>query len=256
MSRRFLLVALIAGVLLWWYYDRRTRTPPLAPMPLKPEPKKPDPPAPRKPRRPCPGPGPCPLDDRESDRRPVEGGHVSPDGQVEVVCDLPASQRKKNIASKGLGCCVFRSLDYAARWQQVPQLYDLPEQMVQAGIPGGGHPQKVDDVMKRFAPHAAYLNDTSGDPAILEAIVVTGRMPCVTYNGHDCHYGMNKSIAHMVCLPYFDRRSGWACISDNNFPADNAFVWMSTDEFLKRWKGGGDAWVCALLAPPPPPPPY
>jgi hypothetical protein len=253
MSRRFLLAALIAGALLWWYYDRRPAAPVPVPSP-KPEPNKPEPPAPRKPRRPCPGPGPCPLDDREAGGRPVEGGRVSPDGQVEVVCDLPQSQRKKNIASKGLGCCVFRSLDYAARWQQVPQLYDLPEQLVQAGIPGGGHPQKVDEVMKRFAPHATYLNDTSGDPSILEAILATGRMPCVTYSGHDCHYA--GGIAHMVCLPYFDRQSGWACISDNNFPEDGRLVWMSTEDFVQRWKGGGGAWVCALLAPPPPPPPY
>lgn len=187
--------------------------------------------------------------------RPVEVGRVSPDGMVEVVCDLPASERKQNITSKGLGCCVFRSIDYAARWQQVPELYDLPEQMVQAGIPGGGYPQKVDAVLQQFAPDATYLNDTSGDPEILEALLATGRMPCVTYDGRDCHYA--GRIAHMVCLPYFDRATGWACISDNNFPEEGRFVWMSANEFLQRWKGGGGGgWVCALLALPPPPPPY
>jgi hypothetical protein len=170
-----------------------------------------------------------------------------------LVCDLPASERKRNIASQGLGCCVFRSIDYAARWQQVPELYDLPEQLVKAGIPGGGYPEKADEVMKQFAPEASYLQDTSGDADILEAILKTGRMPCVTYNGHDCHY--SGSIAHMVCLPYFDRQTGWACISDNNFPSENSFVWMSPDEFLQRWKGGG-GWVFALLAVPPPPPPH
>jgi hypothetical protein len=174
---------------------------------------------------------------------------------VELVCDLPASERRKNIASQGLGCCVFRSIDYAARWQQVPELYDLPEQLVRAGIPGGGYPEKVDEIMRQFAPGASYLQDTSGDAGILEAILRTGRMPCVTYNGHDCHY--SGSIAHMVCLPYFDRQTGWACVSDNNFPSDNSFVWMSPDEFLKRWKdNGGDGWVFALLAVPPPPPPH
>jgi len=240
--------------------DPARAAPTPAPEPVKPEPrpKKPDRPKP-KPwgPRPCPGPGPCPLEGQEAGGQPVEGGLSSPDGTVSVVCDLPESQRKKNIASKGLGCCVFRSIDYAARWQQVPELYDLPEQLVKAGIPGGGYPQKVDEVMRRFAPDAGYLNDTSGDPAILEAILATGRMPCVTYNGHDCHYGMGQSIAHMVSLPYFDRATGWACVSDNNFPEEGRFVWMSTDEFLKRWKGGGGGgWVCALLAPPPPPPPY
>lgn len=176
---------------------------------------------------------------------------------MELVCDLPASERKKNIASKGLGCCVFRSIDYAARWQYVPELHDLPEQLVQAGIPGGGYPEKVDEIVKQFAPEASYIQDTSGDADILEAILRTGRLPCVTYNGHDCHYGMGQSIAHMVNLPYFDRQTGWACISDNNFPAESEFVWMSPDEFLKRWKGGGGSgWVFALLAVPPPPIPH
>ncbi len=256
MNRRFLLALLVGGVLWWWYSDRQERTRP-APLPPEPPPSKPKPPEPKKPRRPrpCPGPGPCPLEGEEAGGRPAEGGRVSPDGTVELICDLPASERKKNIASQGLGCCVFRSIDYAARWQRVPELYDLPEQLVKAGIPGGGYPDKVDEVMKRFAPEASYLQDTSGDADILEAILKTGRMPCVTYNGHDCHY--SGSIAHMVCLSYFDRQTGWACISDNNFPSENSFVWMSPDEFLKRWKGdGGGGWVFALLAVPPPPPPH
>jgi hypothetical protein len=257
MNRRLLLALLVGGVLLWWYADRQQTQKPApapAPPPTKPQPK---PSEPKKPRRPCPGPGPCPMEDKEAGGRPAEGGPVCPDGSVAVVCDLPASQRQKNIASKGLGCCVFRSIDYAARWQQVPDLFDLPEQLVKAGIPGGGYPEKVDQVMAQFAPEALYIQDTSGDPDILEAILKTGRMPCVTYNGHDCHYGMGQSIAHMVCLPYFDRQTGWACVSDNNFPAENELVWMSPDEFLKRWKGGGGGgWVFALLAPPPSLPPH
>jgi hypothetical protein len=190
-------------------------------------------------------------------RAPVEGGRVSPDGAVEVVCDLPATERKKNIASKGLGCCVFRSIDYAARWQNVPQLYDLPEKMRDAGIAGGGYPDKVTRIIEPFAPGVPYIQDTSGDVDILEAILRTGRLPCITYNGHDCHYGMHTSIAHMVCLPYFDRATGWACVSDNNFPAESSFVWMSTDELAKRWKGGGGGgWVVCLLNSPPPPIPH
>src|SRR5579875_324838 len=255
MNQRLLLALLLGGALLWWYHDyqERTRREPTPSPPANPKPK--PKPEPKKPHRPCPGPGPCPLDDKEAGGRPVEGGPISPDGTVEVVCDLPATERKKNIASKGLGCCVFRSIDYAARWQQVPQLYDLPEQLVRAGIPGGGYPAKVDEVLARFGPGVAYLQDTSGDADVLEAILRTGRLPCVTYNGHDCHYA--GGIAHMVCLPYFDRQTGWACISDNNFPGENQLVWMSPEEFLKRWKGGGGGGsVFALLAPPPPPPPH
>lgn len=287
MNRRLLLALLVGGVLCWYYFEhRQPQRPARAPTP--PATPKPNPPKPKKPRRPCPGPCP-PRDESQESRdesqtkskverqgpranqkifgsglstldsrlsgRPAEGGRVSPDGAVELVCDLPASERKKNIASKGLGCCVFRSIDYAARWQQVPELYDLPEQLVEAGIPGGGYPEKVDQVMARFAPGASYLQDTSGDADILEAILKTGRLPCVTYNGHDCHY--SGMIAHMVCLPYFDRESGWACISDNNYPENSEFVWMSPNEFLKRWKGGGGSgWVFALLAPPPSLPPH
>jgi hypothetical protein len=258
MNHRVLLALLLGGALLWWYHDRKERSRPVpAPPPTQPAKPKPKPPQPKKPRRPCPGPGPCPLEeDKEAGGRPVEGGRVSPDGAVELVCDLPASERKKNIASKGLGCCVFRSIDYAARWQHVPELHDLPEQLVQAGIPGGGYPEKVAEIMKQFAPEASYIQDTSGDVDILEAILRTGRLPCVTYNGHDCHYGMGQGIAHMVCLPFFDRQTGWACVSDNNFPAESEFVWMSPDEFLKRWNGVGGGWVLALLAAPPPPIPH
>lgn len=187
--------------------------------------------------------------------RPVVGGRNSPDGHAALTCDLPASLRKRNIASKGLGCCVFRSGDYAAHWQQIPQFYDLPEKMKAAGIPGGGYPEKVDQVFRRFGPKVEYVQDTSGDADVLEAILKTTRMACVTYNGHDPHYG-NRTIAHMVCLVYFDRRTGWAAISDNNFVGENDFVWMSCDEFLKRWRGGGGGWVYALLNPPPPPVPH
>jgi hypothetical protein len=254
MNQRALLALLVGGVLLWWYYDRQEKSRPAPPAPSPPANPKPKP-EPKKPKKPW-GPGPCPAEcGQEAGGRPAEGGRVSPDGAVELVCDLPASERKKNIASRGLGCCVFRSIDYAARWQQVPQLYDLPEQLVQAGIPGGGYPEKVDEVMAQFGQGVSYLQDTSGDADILEAILKTGRMPCVTYSGHDCHY--SGGIAHMVCLPYFDRQTGWASISDNNFPGENQFVWMSSDDFLKRWKGGGGGgWVFALLAPPPPPAPH
>jgi hypothetical protein len=253
MNQRVLLALLVGGVLLWWYYDRQEKSRPAPPPspPASPKPK----PEPKKPKKPW-GPGPCPAESGQAaGGQPAEGGRLSPDGAVGLVCDLPASERKKNIASRGLGCCVFRSIDYAARWQQVPELYDLPEQLVQAGIPGGGYPEKVDEVLAKFGPGVSYLQDTSGDADILEAILKTGRMPSVTYNGHDCHYF--GSIAHMVCLPYFDRATGWACISDNNFPGENQFVWMSPEDFLKRWKGGGGGgWVFALLAPPPPPPPH
>src|SRR5262249_16649813 len=83
--------------------------------------------------------------------KPVEGGGLSPDGKFEVQVDLPADQRQKNIASKGLGCCVFRSLDHASRWQNVAALVSFPEWMVQHGIEGGGFPSKVDKLIPQIA---------------------------------------------------------------------------------------------------------
>ena len=149
---------------------------------------------------------------------------------------------------------MFRSGEYAGHWQQEPEMYNLPEKMVQAHIPGGGYPEKVDKVFKQLAPHVQYVQDTSGDHEVLKAILASGRIACVTYNGYDCHYGQ-QSIAHMVCLVHYDGK--WACVSDNNFIEENQFVWMSCEEFDKRWKGGGGGgWVYCLLSPPPPPVPH
>ena len=205
------------------------------------------------------GPRPCPKGQEgagSAPGKPVIGGRVSPDGKIAVTCDLPASERKKNIASRGLGCCVFRTGEYCALWQNEPDLYGLPEKMVKAGIAGGGYPEKVDEVFHKFGPNVQYIQDTTGDAAVLEEILKSGRMAGVTYCGFDPHYG-NQSIAHMVALVAFDRATGWACISDNNFIGADEFVWMSCDEFLKRWKGGGGGgWTYCLLHCPPPPVPH
>lgn len=255
----FFLIALLCS-LLWGNGSKPPAPPPPSvPAPVNPQPA-PEPPKPKPKPGPW-GPKPCPNHEGQEGAgsapgKPVIGGRTSPDGKVALTCDLPERERKKNIASRGLGCCVFRSGEYAARWQNVPELYDLPEKMVRAGIEGGGYPEKVDRVFHKFGPEVQYVQDTTGDAEVLEAILSSGRMACVTYDGHDPHYG-GQSIAHMVCLPCFDRVSGWAAVSDNNFTGENEFVWMSTDEFLKRWKGGGGGgWCYALLAVPPPPIPH
>lgn len=188
--------------------------------------------------------------------KPEIGGITSPDGTTQITCNLPRECRKRNISSRGLGCCVFRSGDYAGHWQDEPEMYDLPEKMVKAGIPGGGWPEKVDSVLRQLAPHVHYVQDVSGDPEVLKAILASGRIACVTYDGHDPHYGPNTSIGHMVCLVAFDPASGWACVSDNNFIEDDQYVWMSLDEFVKRWKGKGGGWTYCLLNSAPPPAPH
>ena len=206
-------------------------------------------------------PQPDPITPRESisgPRRPKgsetqEGGKVSPDGKCAIVADLPVSQKMKNVGgTDGAGLCVFTSITWAMRWQNEPAGQHFRKDM--QGERGGGYPEKVDQMMKKYCPEVKYIQDTSGDPEILAAILASGRMAGVTYNGHDCHY--SGGIAHMVDLVAYDPASGWACISDNNFIEDNQFVWMSCEEFQKRWKGMGGGWVVCLLNPPPPPVPH
>ena len=107
------------------------------------------------------------------------GGPTSPDGQTEVTCDLPVSDRKQNIASRGLGCCVFRSMDHAARWQGVPQLVGFPEWMVQKGIPGGGYPAKVKELIERISKDRGmdapgYLQYEGKNLSILREAIASG----------------------------------------------------------------------------------
>jgi len=181
---------------------------------------------------------------------PHEMGPVGPDGR-EIVCDLPQAEKKHNVGGRdGAGLCVFTSIEYAGRWQHVLPLFDFQKDMTQED--GGGWPDKVDDMLKKYAPSVAYIQDTTGDPKILELALKTGRMPCVTYDGHDCHY--SGTIGHMICLVYLDDQ--YAAVTDNNFPEDEQVTWMTRDEFLARWRGNGGGWTVILLSPPPPPLPH
>ena len=173
---------------------------------------------------------------------PTLGGLVSPDGVTHAL-PLPVDLAwPKNIASKGLGCCSFRSLGYCARWQNVPAFIDLPEQMVKAGIAGGGYPEKVDRIIREFDAQAIYWNDSSRSEAIIAAAILSKRMVCVDYSGHDPHY--SGGIAHCVCLIAFDPTANWVAVLDNNYPRLDQVVWMGLDEFRQRWHG----WSYGLLA--------
>src|SRR5437660_81591 len=174
------------------------------------------------------------------------GGPRSADG-VEVTCDLPVEQRTRNVGgSDGAGLCVFSSIGHAARWQNERRLVDFQKQMTKE--PGGGYPEKVDRMVAKYGKGTPYIQYEGHDATILKLALKTGRMPSVTYDGHDPHY--NGSIAHMVNLIYLDDQE--ACILDNNFIDE--LVWMSAKEFLERWTDDG-GWAVILLAPPPPPPP-
>jgi hypothetical protein len=182
---------------------------------------------------------------------PAEGSKASPDGREEIQIDLPASEKFHNLGGRdGAGLCVFASITWSARWQNEAKLVDFFQKM--RGESGGGYPQKVDRMIAKYGAGTEYLQYEGKDPSILKAALTSGRMPAVTYNGHDCHY--RGFVSHMVSLVHLSDH--WAAISDNNFPGDNQFVWMSPQEFQQRWTGGRQGWTVILLAPPPPPTPH
>lgn len=206
-------------------------------------------------RQQCSGPG-CSV----AQRQPVGaisgtvGGPISPDQKHEVDCDLPLSERKRNTGGRdGAGLCVFTSIEHSARFQNEPLLMNFQRDMRQER--GGGYPEKVDTMIAKYGRGTRYVQYEGADDAILEAAIRSGRMPSVTYDGRDPHYG-NRRIAHMVSLVAYDRASGWAAVLDNNYIGERELVWLRIDDFLDRWRGGGSfGWAVVLLQPPPPPPP-
>ncbi len=183
------------------------------------------------------------------------GGPVGPDSKTEVATDLPVDQRAKNVGGRdGAGLCVFTSIMHSARWQDEKRLCDFQKQM-KAEL-GGGYPQKVDQMIAKYGPGTPYLQYEGNDPTILLTALKSGRMPAVTYCGMDPHYGPEKSVAHMTNLVAYDPQKDLAAILDNNFIGENEIVWMSCQDFLKRWKGMGGGWCVILLAPPPAPIPH
>lgn len=186
----------------------------------------------------------------------VLGGPVSPDGKVEVQADLAVDVRTENCGgSDGAGLCVFSSGGHSARFQNVPLLVNFRDFM--RSYPGGGYPTKVDKYIalaasKAGLPAPVYANYEGKDLNVLRAALASGRMPAVTYNGHDPHY--KGSISHMVNLVALT--GDWACVLDNNFIGANELVWMTPEQFSARWCGGGNGWALLFFAPAPPPVPH
>lgn len=178
----------------------------------------------------------------------VTGGPTSPDGKTVVACDLPVSQRTKNVGgTDGSGLCVFSSIGHAARFQNERRLVDFQANMRKER--GGGWPEKVDQMIAKYGKGAAYLQYEGTDLEVLKVALRSGRMPCVTYDGRDqVHY--SGRIAHMVNIVALE---SLACVLDNNYVGDNELVWLTPDQFKARWTGGRKGWAVFLLAPPPPP---
>lgn len=218
---------------------------------------------------PCPGPGPCPVPapppkkplvprpwgTLDADGRPLVGaitvgGPVAPDGVTEVQTDLPVSERKKNVGGRdGAGLCVFTSIGHAAAFQNERRLLDFQEKMRKEL--GGGYPSKVDTMIAKYGPGTPYVQYEGNDLGVLRMALESGRMPSITYNGRDPHYG-SRTVAHMVNLVYLDMST--ACVLDNNFVGENELVWMTAEEFKSRWLGGRQGWMVCLLKSPPPAP--
>ncbi len=170
------------------------------------------------------------------------GGRQSPDATEQIQLDLPGQEHMKNKGgSDGAGLCVFTSIEIAAHWQNVEQLRGLQEKMTHEK--GGGWPEKVDEMRKKYAPDVQYIQYSGNDTSIIKLALKTGRMVGVTY-GYSPRY--KSKISHMVdCVHFTDK---WAAVLDNNFPGDDKYEWMAPDEFLSRWKENSGGWVIVLLS--------
>jgi hypothetical protein len=183
------------------------------------------------------------------------GGRIAPDG-AEIQIDLPNEYHRRNVSSRGQGCCVQTSIGHSARWQNVPALIDFQVWVQQKGIPGGAYPGAVDERIPRCCkdrgyPVAKYLQYSGRDTAILKAALKSGRFPAVTYSRSPTGRYNGGRIAHMVSMPHGDETR--VAILDNNYPGVANYEWMTWDEFIRVCNGGGGYWAVILLDPGPPP---
>lgn len=190
------------------------------------------------------------------------GGRVAPSG-TELHVDLDPELYQRNISSRGLGCCVFRSIDHVGRYMNLPAVIGMPEWMVKKGIAGGGYPEKCDKLIPQIArerglPVPEYIHVTGRDIKILELACKSGRMACITYGVSPTGRYNGKRIAHMTNLVHCDLAadSGKGLIAqlDNNYvtPRGECYEWMTTQEFERAYHSGGGGWAMIFLAPPPP----
>ncbi|GIW83080.1 MAG: hypothetical protein KatS3mg105_4887 [Gemmatales bacterium] len=182
------------------------------------------------------------------------GGDTSPDGKQPVRIDLPVDQRLRNCGgADGAGMCVMSSIEMAARWCHLEELRGLRDWC--ARQPGGAYPAKVDRQLRDFCrekkiPVPDYIQYTGSDIDLLRKALATGRMPAVTYTGND-GVRYRGRIAHMVNLVQLN--NDWAALLDNNGIGADELLWMTPEEFRRRF---GIGWVFLWLAPPPPPVPH
>ena len=119
--------------------------------------------------------------------------------------------------------------------------------------PGGGYPQKVDQMLVRYCPDIKghYVQNTDCTLEYIRDVLESGRLVGITYSGElDPHYHQYIR-AHAQLYP-LERRSG-ARVLDNNFIADKDIVWMRPDALSYMNTSGHrrKGWAVVLLAPGP-----
>jgi hypothetical protein len=190
-------------------------------------------------------------------RRPTGakvGGPVI-DG-TEIQVDLPGSHHRKNTASKGLGLCVFTSIHHAADWQGIDALLEMPRWMIARGIPGGGYPAKVQQLIPRLAQERGlatpeFVQAEHYDYELLKTALQSGRLACVTYSKSPTgRYGGGR-ISHMVNAAHADNQR--VAILDNNYVGEQSYEWMTPEEARRA---GVLEWMIVFTDAPPPPPPH
>lgn len=136
-------------------------------------------------------------------------------------------------------------------------IYGFPEWLVAKGIPGGGYPDKVADLIPKIAadrglPTPEFLQIEGDDIELLKTALASGRMACITYSySATGRYG-GKKIAHMVNACHGDQ---WWAILDNNFVGEDRYEWNDTASFRRTYSPNADGWAVILLKAGPPPMP-
>ncbi|MBY0523416.1 MAG: hypothetical protein K2R98_08450 [Gemmataceae bacterium] len=262
MNGKALLTVLFGAALVLWLLggdDSRPSAKPVSPAPSVPD------------TQPSPCPGPCPPKPKpkpgpkgpwgEEAGAPVGaqvGGVVAPDGATQIDVDLPEALHRKNVTSKGQGCCVFTSIHHAALWQNVPALQEFPKWLQEKGLEGGGYSGNVRERItaickERGYPEPSYIQVDGKDMTVLQKACATGRFPAVTYSKSPTGRYNGGRIAHMVSMPGCTEQ--WVAILDNNYIGAGNYEWMTHKEYLDVCNLGGNYWAVILLNPGPPPPP-